>query len=378
MSRDTGGRVAGADAEPAVVVPEVPEQAADRVAEPAAEGTPEDVRSLQPLLLHSLAELREVWLPLLDAVDARSVSEVGSESGMTTSLLVETLTRRGGGRLVVVDPDPGVVPRPREELAVEVVRGYSPQALAGLAPTDVYLIDGDHNYHTVAGELATIAAAAVGAGRETFPLLVLHDVGWPAGRRDQYYDPGRLPAERVHPHSFDVGVALGDDGAGPGGFRGEGAFAWALREGGPRNGVRTAVEDFLADHDELAFHVVPSIFGLGVVVDRHAPWAAEVGRLLAPYAGNGLLARLERNRLELYLRVLQMQDDTLLLHRRRQREWARLDAERSRWAERELHLLAQVADLEHRLAEARAAADRLEVELARAEVPVPHRRRAAR
>lgn len=355
------------------------EPVAEQAAEPAGGETPADARSLQPLLLHSLAELREVWLPLLDAVDARSVSEVGSESGMTTSLLAETLTRRGGGRLVVLDPDPGVLPQSRDGLAVEVVRGYSPHALVGLAPTDVYLIDGDHNYHTVAGELATIAAAVAAAGRETFPLLVLHDVGWPAGRRDQYYDPRRLPAEHVHPHSFDVGVALGDPAVVAGGFRGEGAFAWALREGGPGNGVRTAAEDFLADHDELVLHVVPSIFGLGIVVDRRAPWAEEVGALLAPYAGNGLLGRLERNRLELYLRVLRMQDDMLLLHRRRQRDWARLDAERSRWAERELHLLAQVADLEHQLAETRAGVDRLEAELARpAEAPGPPRRRPAR
>nr|MDT0666523.1 hypothetical protein [Micromonospora sp. DSM 115978] len=46
-----------------------------------------DEKTLQPLLLHSLAELREVWLPLLEAAAVRSVAEVGSESGMTTTLL---------------------------------------------------------------------------------------------------------------------------------------------------------------------------------------------------------------------------------------------------------------------------------------------------
>ena len=50
-----------------------------------------------------------------------------------------------------------------------------------------------------------------------------------------------------------------------GGFRGEGAFAYALEEGGERNGVLTAVEDFLAGRDDLELRRIPAIFGVGVV-----------------------------------------------------------------------------------------------------------------
>ena len=31
------------------------------------------------------------------------------------------------------------------------------------------------------------------------PLLVLHDVGWPYGRRDLYYDPDDIPASTASP-----------------------------------------------------------------------------------------------------------------------------------------------------------------------------------
>ena len=38
------------------------------------------------------------------------------------------------------------------------------------------ILDGDHNYHTLSGELAAIAERAEGSG---MPLLLIHDIGWP-------------------------------------------------------------------------------------------------------------------------------------------------------------------------------------------------------
>jgi hypothetical protein len=64
----------------------------------------------------------------------------------------------------------------------------------------------------------------------------------------------------------------------------------------PRNGVLTAVEDFVGERPDLQLTVIPSFFGLGVVFHRQAPYAAELQTLLAPYASNPLLERLERNR----------------------------------------------------------------------------------
>ncbi|WP_462186843.1 class I SAM-dependent methyltransferase [Frankia sp. CcWB2] len=309
--------------------------------------------TLAPLLLHSLSDLREIWVPLLEASGARSIAEIGSESGVTTSLLVDLLRRGGGGRLVVIDPEPGVSPASGGGLDVHVIRGHSPQALDGHAPTDAYLIDGDHNYATVHGELTEIDRAVTLFGRSYFPLVILHDVGWPAGRRDQYYNPDRIPEDARQPHSWDVGVEIDNRETVPGGFRGMGAFAWALTEGGPRNGVRTAVEDFVADHPDLRFFTVAPIFGLGVVIDRRAPWARRVADLLTPWVSNRLLSRLERNRIDLYLHVLRLQDTAAAVARARQREWARLDDERSRLAAIELEHLHRIAQLEQEVAELR-------------------------
>jgi hypothetical protein len=96
------------------------------------------------------------------------------------------------------------------------------------------------------------------------------------------------------------------------GMRGMGNFAWALRAGGPRNGVLTAIEDFIAEaqSDErlLLYAEIPAVFGLGVLFDASAEWAEDVAGSLLPYHQNELIASLETNRLRNYLTVIEWQD----------------------------------------------------------------------
>ena len=66
--------------------------------------------------------------------------------------------------------------------------GISHDVLPTLAPADVALVDGDHNWFTVYHELKMLATTARDAGA-ALPVLVLHDVCWPYGRRDLYYEP---------------------------------------------------------------------------------------------------------------------------------------------------------------------------------------------
>jgi len=259
-----------------------------------------------PLLLHSLTEFRDLILSCLEAAEVRVVLEIGSESGAFTSELLSFVARREG-ELWCVEPYPTLE---LEELGASeqrfhLIAGRSPQALEGVEPCDAYIVDGDHNYWTVSRELdhafrnREIARA---------PLVVLHDVSWPCGRRDQYYAPDALPPGAVHPHSWDLGSRPGEKRAGRGGLRGSGAFAIALEEGGERNGVRTAVEDFVGGREDLRFVHVPSVFGVGFVYSRSASYAQALAALLDPLDGNPLLERLERNRVDLYAKVMELLD----------------------------------------------------------------------
>ena len=71
-------------------------------------------------------------------------------------------------------------------------------------------------------------------------LVFLHDVHWPCARRDFYYAPERIPTEFRQPYDYEGGAVPGHSAlVRGGGFRGAGQFAWAVREGGPQNGVLT-------------------------------------------------------------------------------------------------------------------------------------------
>lgn len=256
------------------------------------------------LLLHSLREFQDILLGLMDAVEARSVVEVGVEDGGFSAAL-SAWAAVDGRRHVGIDPAPSQAARDIFETSdSQLYLSTSLHMLARLPGADAYVLDGDHNYFTVLGELSAIAAMR--PLDRPFPLVILHDVGWPCGRRDFYYDPQQLPAEAVHPYSYDLGVKLDRPSAQPGGFRGEGNFAVALQEGGPRNGVLTAIEDFRRDQPGLFYTEIPCIFGIGILAD--ARLEAKLMPVLSAFANNPLLAKMERNRLELYLQVLLLQD----------------------------------------------------------------------
>ncbi len=56
-----------------------------------------------------------------------------------------------------------------------------------LEEIDAVILDGDHNWYTVYNELKLLSRQ-VDDGRP-YPLVLVHDIGWPYGRRDLYYDP---------------------------------------------------------------------------------------------------------------------------------------------------------------------------------------------
>jgi hypothetical protein len=241
----------------------------------------------------SLATLAEVVLPCLEAVGPRSVLEIGAYAGDLTQLLVEWAAR-GETKIVAIDP----APKPRlvrladEHSSLELIQLPSLEALKDLPLADVAIIDGDHNYYTVAGELRLIADRAE-EEVAPIPLLLLHDVCWPHARRDSYHDPGRIPPEHRHPVVEGPGLYPGVEGVRAGGLPYH--FA-AAAEGGPRNGVLTAVEDFMSGHEGFRLAVIPAFFGLGVIWPVDAPWADTVAEIVDPWDRNPLLARLEENR----------------------------------------------------------------------------------
>jgi SAM-dependent methyltransferase len=240
----------------------------------------------------SMRNHAELMVSSLDVVAAQSVVEVGAFAGDLTLLLLDWAAG-GRARVSAIDPSPReqLVQLEREHPELELIRETSLEALPRIPVPDVVIIDGDHNYYTVSEELRVIGERAEGAD---LPLLLFHDVCWPHGRRDDYFAPELIPEEYRQPIAGSGGgVFPGDPALRPGGLP---YVRSAAREGGPRNGVLTAVEDFVAGRDELRLAVVPAFFGFGAVWHLEAGWAGELAELLDPWDRNSVLERLEANR----------------------------------------------------------------------------------
>jgi SAM-dependent methyltransferase len=195
----------------------------------------------------------------------QSICEIGARSGTSTDILLKLPLKH----YTVIDPciDNDLQAKYAGDSRVQVIKSNSLDALAIdgpiAAPTafDCILIDGDHNWYTVFNELSLIRARAL---LRPGGFVFLHDVDWPYGRRDLYYQPSTIPAE--FRHSFaQKGILRGQSPlTDAGGLNSD--YLNALQEGGPRNGVLTAIEDFLAQHpNDYRFFTIHYQWGLGVL-----------------------------------------------------------------------------------------------------------------
>jgi glycosyltransferase involved in cell wall biosynthesis len=227
--------------------------------------------------------------PLLEAVQPKSLVEIGVDTGGNTCHLLE-FCQRHRATLQAIDPDPKIdVQEWRQQYGESFVfyRSLSLNAIPRLGQFDVVLIDGDHNWYTVFHELKLIQERSRELA-QPFPLILLHDVGWPYGRRDMYYAPETIPEayrkphkkKGLHPGSPELQEEEGGINA---------SLDNSIYENNLRNGVLTAVEDFLHEaQEQLELVKIPGFHGLGIIapgrlVEQNPKFAHSLAALrLAP------------------------------------------------------------------------------------------------
>jgi hypothetical protein len=200
--------------------------------------------------------------PAFLLLEPKSIIEIGCGEGLHTEKILG-YCREHKATLHVIDTRP----RPARLGGDPLLRyhqGKSLEVLPQIGAADAVLIDGDHNWHTVLHELRTIDAEARKAGKP-FPAVFLHDMGWPYGRRDMYYDPSAIPEHARQPHRLG-GLMPGQCDVQPHGANAH--FHHAIAEGGAQNGVRTAAEEFAQDRSDLRLLFIPGLFGLGILIRR--------------------------------------------------------------------------------------------------------------
>lgn len=203
--------------------------------------------------------------PVLEILQPKTILEIGTSKGETTRELLKFCAETGAV-LHGIDTE--------KNLEMEELRNQYPNSfkfhqdlslnvLGNIPLCDVILIDGDHNWYTVYHELMVIQRLAETTGK--FPLIFLHDTEWPYGYRDQYADPARIPEQFRQPYAhggFSLENGLPKENKG---FRHRSFHA--LHENGARNGVRTAIDDFMKQTPiALTYYNVPGFFGLGIIV----------------------------------------------------------------------------------------------------------------
>lgn len=259
----------------------------------------------------SISDYGEVLYGCLETAGAETILEIGAFQGRLTEALLDWAGNHGAS-VVAVEPEP------TDELklvqsrhpGLVVMASTSLEAIPEAPAFGAAIIDGDHNWFTVTRELEAISARTATDG-SSWPLVMLHDLGWPHARRDTYYAPERIPEEYRQPFEREVWLDPSQPGLAQSGLY---FGCAAVREGGERNGTLTAVEDFLASDagSGLELAIVPAFFGLGVIWPSAAPWAERIRTLLAPYDRNPLIARLEENRVR---HLVKRDVQTRMLHK---------------------------------------------------------------
>lgn len=202
-------------------------------------------------------------LPIAQRRGWKKVCEIGVSRGSSTDQILSL----PGVSDTIIDPclDADLIARYADDPRVEVLPNLSLEALPKMkGPYDCFLIDGDHNWYTVFNELNLISRHGL---LRPGGMIFFHDVGWPYGRRDMYYQPETIPAEYRLPYDRK-GILRGQTAlAVAGGTNWQ--FNNAIRAGGSRNGVLTAIEDFLDRHSsEYLFCRIHLQEGLGILQSR--------------------------------------------------------------------------------------------------------------
>jgi len=177
--------------------------------------------------------------PIFKEFKIKNVVEVGSSSGYNTLKLIK-YAEANNGVIHCIDPFPEYDYKKLEEEYKNYFKQYlglSLEVLGKLKNVEAVLIDGDHNWYTVFNELKIINDEY-----EEFPIVMFHDTSWPYGRRDLYYNPENIPEEFKHKYEKNGIIPKQSELSE---FGRNNLLNNTIFEGGEKNGVLTAIEDFI-------------------------------------------------------------------------------------------------------------------------------------
>lgn len=230
--------------------------------------------------------------PIFDKASIKNIVEVGVDQGKHTELLMNYCVQVNG-TLMAIDPMPRINEEEWKGKYGSNLRFYKDLSLNALfkidLPYDAILLDGDHNWYTVYNELCIIEKCC----GEKMPIILLHDVGWPYGRRDLYYNPEAIPNEFTHPHK-KMGIYPNKSELVDGGLNHN--LNNSIYENNLKNGVLTAIEDFInQSNNKYKLVQFDGFHGLGIIIEEKNKELVSFVESLK--ADNSVILKLENERI---------------------------------------------------------------------------------
>ena len=131
--------------------------------------------------------------------------------------------------------------------------------LPTLMSFDAVFINGDPNWYTVYNELNLIKKT-----NTSFPLVFICNNKYPHKRRDSYLNPENIPEEFKNECCNDLPVNYEEDGEIKQTLIKDG-FCHAILDDTPKNGVLTAIEDFLEENKSLKLMEINPLEGVTLI-----------------------------------------------------------------------------------------------------------------
>ena len=204
--------------------------------------------------------------PLINELKPKHIVEIGSENGFNTEKILNCIDN--DSKLSSVDPFPLFdvdTFKKKYGSKFEMYEGLSHDVLPLIDDYDMVLLDGDHNWYTVYNELKIIEKKF---NQNNFPIIIFHDVSWPYARRDLYYNPDIIPNEFLNPYD-QKGMFPGENDLMEKGGLNYNLFN-AKSENTPKNGVLTAIEDFINESElNLTLKTINAFHGLGLLYPKN-------------------------------------------------------------------------------------------------------------
>ena len=259
----------------------------------------------------------DIVKPILKEFNLINIVEIGSKGGEHTCKMID-YCYKNGGFLHCIDPNPEYDYKTLENKYHKFFKQYidlSLNILDRLENIEVVLIDGDHNWYTVFNELKLIDGFY-----DEFPIVFFHDISWPYARRDLYYNPDEIPKEYRKPYE-KKGILVNKSELDDNGINSH--LFNATIESKDKNGVLTAIEDFIAQSNRsLNFYKFNVLNGLGILIPEEKCLKLESSKIL-DVAYSNLLSKSENERINYQIESSKFKN----LYREEHVEYARLNVE---------------------------------------------------